>query len=133
MGKHIASARTAAVLSVFGLLLPLVAACKAPEPIVAPAYMKRPTAQVVGSQKVSASAVSQKRDTGTYPTFSQPITAAAPQMTDDEANSMQSSMSGLGNARRKGQISEAEYKRRVAEFRALAEQQKPGVTPAASQ
>lgn len=40
---------------------------------------------------------------------------------DDEASKMESNLSRLGAARRNGQISEAEYKRRVAELRALGE------------
>ena len=95
--------------------------------------MRRPTAEIVGPRPVSDTAVSQKRDTGTYPTFSQPLTAAGTQMGEDEASTMESSLSRLGAARRNGQISEAEYKRRVAELRALAENQKPVATPAASQ
>lgn len=43
---------------------------------------------------------------------------------------MESNLSRLGAARRNGQISEAEYKRRVAELRALGENQKPVATPA---
>lgn len=133
MGKHMVSVRAATVFSVFGLALPLLAGCQNLEPVVAPANMKRPAAEVVGPRKVDASPVSQKRDTGTYPTFATPMTAALPQMQDDEATSMETTMTRLGNARSRGQISEKEYKRRVAELRALSEQQKPVATPAASQ
>ncbi|TKV74361.1 hypothetical protein [Rhizobium sp. AU243] len=141
MGKHMGTwgtyaenAARIAVLSLSGAMLAAtLAACKAPEPIVAPAHMRRPTAEIVGPRPVSDTAVSQKRDTGTYPTFSQPLTAAGTQMGEDEASTMESSLSRLGAARRNGQISEAEYKRRVAELRALAENQKPVATPAASQ
>ncbi len=133
MGKHMECVRAATVLSVCGILLPLLGACKTLDPVVAPANMKRPAAQVVGPQKVDASPVAQKRDTGTYPTFAAPMTAALPQMDKEEADSMETTMTRLGSARRKGQISEAEYKRRVAELRALQEQQKPVATPAAAQ
>ncbi|GAK70777.1 hypothetical protein RRU01S_13_01150 [Agrobacterium rubi TR3 = NBRC 13261] len=133
MGKRMECVRAATALSVCGLLLPLLGACKTLDPIVAPAHMKRPAAQVVGPQSVDASPMAQKRDTGTYPTFAKPMTAALPQMENDEADSMQTSMTKLGAARRRGQISEVEYKRRVAELRALQEQQKPVATPAASQ
>ncbi|MES5096971.1 hypothetical protein ABUK73_01940 [Agrobacterium sp. BA1120] len=133
MGKHMECVRAATVLSVCGILLPLLGACKTLDPVVAPANMKRPAAQVVGPQKVDASPVAQKRDTGTYPTFAAPMTAALPQMDNEEADSMETTMTRLGSARRKGQISEAEYKRRVAELRALQEQQKPVATPAAAQ
>jgi len=130
-GTYAGSAARIAFLSLSGaMLVTTLAACKAPEPIVAPAHMRRPTAEIVGPRPVSDTAVSQKRDTGTYPTFSQPLTAAGTQMGDDEASTMESSLSRLGAARRNGQISEAEYKRRVAELRALAENQKPVATPA---
>ncbi|MET0172892.1 MAG: hypothetical protein ABW206_10860 [Agrobacterium vaccinii] len=133
MGKRVDSIRAATVLSVCGLLLPLVVSCRTLPPVVAPENMPRPTAQVVGPQRVDASPVSQKRDTGTYPTFAKPMTAALPQMENEEAGTMETTMTRLGAARRKGQISEAEYKRKVAELRALSEQQKPVATPAASQ
>ncbi|WHA40215.1 hypothetical protein [Agrobacterium larrymoorei] len=132
MGKHSGSVRTASVLSVCGLLLPLIAACTTPKPIVAPEHMERPKAQIVGPQPVS-SAPAQKRDTGTFPTFAKPMTAAMPQMEENEATTMEQNLTALGAARRRGQITEAEYKRRVAELKALSEQQKPVATPAASQ
>ncbi|MDS7597104.1 hypothetical protein [Agrobacterium tumefaciens] len=130
MGKYGKYMGGIAVLSLSAVVL---AACKAPEPIVAPEHMRRPTAEIVGPRPVNSDAVSQKRDTGSYPTFSQPLTAAGSQMTDDEASNMETSLSRLGAARRNGQISEAEYNRRVAELRAIAENQKPVPTPAASQ
>lgn len=138
MGKHMGTwgtyaenAARIAVLSLSGaMLVSVLAACKTPEPIVAPAHMPHPQAQIVGPRPVSDNAVSQRRDTGTYPTFGAPMTAAGTQMGDDEASTMESSLSRLGAARRNGQISEAEYKRRVAELRALAENQKPVATPA---
>ncbi|MDH7800903.1 MULTISPECIES: hypothetical protein [unclassified Rhizobium] len=138
MGKHMGTwgtyaenAARIAVLSLSGVMLvSVLAACKTPEPIVAPAHMPHPQAQIVGPRPVSDNAVSQRRDTGTYPSFSAPMTAAGSQMGDDEASKMESNLSRLGAARRNGQISEAEYKRRVAELRALAENQKPVATPA---
>lgn len=60
--------------------------------------------------------------TGYYPGFSQPLTSANLQMTDEEAAAQQSRLSALGAARRAGTISEAEYKRREAELRRLAAQ-----------
>lgn len=132
MGKTFGSLKTAAVLSVCGTLPLLLAACSTPAPIVAPEYMERPKAQVVGPQRVST-APSQKQDSGTFPTFAKPMTAAMPQMSEDEATTMEQNLSHLAIARRNGQISEAEYKRRVAELRALSEGQKPVPTPAASQ
>ncbi|WP_296100531.1 hypothetical protein [uncultured Agrobacterium sp.] len=131
MGKHSGSINTASMLSVCGLILPL-AACTTPAPIVDPAHMERPKAQIVGAQPVSGGPL-QKRDTGTFPTFAKPMTAAMPQMEENEASTMEQNLTALGAARRRGQITEAEYKRRVAELRALSEQQKPVATPAASQ
>lgn len=133
MNRFIGKARAGIVLVACGTLVSLVSSCTTAEPITAPAYTQRPTAQVVGPRPVNASAVSQKRDTGTYPTFAPPLTAAGTQMTEEEATSMQAGLSRHGSAPRKGQISEAEYKRRIAELRALGEQRAPGATPAASQ
>ncbi len=130
-GTYAQNAARIAVVSLSGLLVATgLAACKAPEPIVAPAHMRRPTAEIVGPRPVDENAVSRKRDTGTYPSFSAPITAAGTQMGDEEASSMESSLSRLGADRRNGRISEAEYNRRVAELRAIAESQKPVETPA---
>ena len=132
MGKHSGSVRTASVLSVCGLLLPLIAGCTTPKPIVAPEHMERPKARIVGPQPVG-SEPAVKRDTGAYPTFAKPMTAAMPQMEENEATTMEQNLTALGAARRRGQITEAEYKRRVAELKALSEQQKPVATPSASQ
>lgn len=60
------------------------------------------------------------RNTGTYPSLSAPLTAANTQMSDQEAADMQARLSGLAHARKSGSISEAEYRRRVAEMRKLA-------------
>lgn len=60
------------------------------------------------------------RNTGVYPSFSDPLTAANAQMSDDEATKMQGRLASLAHARRSGAISEAEYQRRVAEMRKLA-------------
>lgn len=116
------------MLSVCGLVLPLLAACKSPEPILPPAYLQRPKAQIVGPQPVSSAAL-QKRDTGTYPTFDKPMTAAMPQMEENESTTMEQNLTALGAARRRGQITEADYNRRVAELRKLAAQQQPTRTP----
>jgi hypothetical protein len=132
MNKRIGTMRAVFVLAACGTLVSLVSSCTT-QPAPAPVQAPRPTAQIVGPQPVNSNAVSQKRDTGTYPTFGAPMTAAGTQMTNEEAASMQDSLSKVGAARRSGQISEAEYKRRIAELRALAEQQAPGATTPASQ
>lgn len=103
MGKHMGTwgtyaenAARIAVLSLSGVMLvSVLAACKTPEPIVAPAHMPHPQAQIVGPRPVSDNAVSQRRDTGTYPSFSAPMTAAGSQMGDDEASKMESNLSRL--------------------------------------
>ncbi|XUY25507.1 hypothetical protein RMR21_007705 [Agrobacterium sp. rho-8.1] len=133
MGKRMECVRAATILSVCGILLPLLGACKPLAPVLSPANMPHPKPQVVGPQTVDASPMAQKRDTGIYPTFAKPMTAALPQMENTEADSMQASMTKLGAARSRGQISESEYKRKVAELRALQQQQQPTSTPAASQ
>lgn len=55
-----------------------------------------------------------------YPDFSQPLTAASVQMSDEEAVALQAKLSALASARKAGTISEAEYQRRVEELRKLA-------------
>lgn len=57
---------------------------------------------------------------GGYPDFSQPLTAANTQMSNEDAASLQQRMTALGAARRAGAVSEAEYQRRLAELRKLA-------------
>lgn len=60
------------------------------------------------------------RKTGTYPTFSTPLTAASAQMTDKDAQSMQAQLEGLAAARQAGTVSEAQYQAEVTELRKLA-------------
>ncbi|RDJ13466.1 hypothetical protein [Rhizobium grahamii] len=55
-----------------------------------------------------------------YPGFGAPLTAANVQMSDQEAGGLQSKLTALTAQRKAGTISEAEYQRRVAEFRKLA-------------
>ncbi len=55
-----------------------------------------------------------------YPSFGAPLTAANVQMSDDEASGLQKKLTALGAQRKAGTISEAEYQRRVAEYRKLA-------------
>jgi hypothetical protein len=57
-----------------------------------------------------------------YPGFGAPLTAANVQMSDEEAGNLQQKLTALGAQRKAGAISEAEYQRRVAEYRKLAEQ-----------
>jgi len=60
------------------------------------------------------------RNTGTYPTFDPTLTAAAEQIEDDDYHKAEPRLAALAKARRSGSISEAEYNRRVAEYRKLA-------------
>jgi hypothetical protein len=55
-----------------------------------------------------------------YPGFGSPLTAANVQMNDEEAAGLQQKLTALSNRRKAGTISEAEYQRRVAEYRKLA-------------
>ncbi|AJD41087.1 hypothetical protein C9413_26350 [Rhizobium sp. SEMIA 4085] len=55
-----------------------------------------------------------------YPSFGAPLTAANAQMSNEEAASLGQKLSGLRVQRKAGTISEAEYQRRVAEYRKLA-------------
>ncbi|MDB5552346.1 MAG: putative lipoprotein [Rhizobium sp.] len=54
-----------------------------------------------------------------YPDFSKPLDSAMPQMTDADAAQMETQLSALARQRRAGTVSEAEYRRRVAELQAL--------------
>lgn len=55
-----------------------------------------------------------------YPDFSRPLESAMVQMSDEEAARQQAQLSVLARQRQSGRITEAEYKRKVAELRALA-------------
>ncbi|MFP3545838.1 hypothetical protein SB748_20420 [Rhizobium sp. SIMBA_035] len=80
-----------------------------------------PTAVVMTATKGEApaeSGLSHYRDG--YPSFGAPLTAANVQMNDDEAKGLQAKLTALGAQRKAGTISEAEYQRRVAEYRKLA-------------
>ncbi len=61
-----------------------------------------------------------RRNTGTYPTFDPTLTAAAEQIEDEDYQKAEPRLAALARARKAGAISEAEYKRRVAEYRKLA-------------
>ena len=80
-----------------------------------------PTAVVMTATKGEApteSGLSHYRDG--YPSFGAPLTAANVQMNDDEAKGLQGKLTALAGQRKAGTISEAEYQRRVAEYRKLA-------------
>lgn len=55
-----------------------------------------------------------------YPEITGARTAATTQMSDEEAAGVSARLTALSNSRRSGAISEAEYRRRLAELQALA-------------
>lgn len=79
-----------------------------------------PEATVVSASSAPAPGPVTLRKTGTYPTFGRELTAANTQIGDDDAAASETRLSALAHQRRSGAISEAEYRRRVAEFRKLA-------------
>lgn len=85
-----------------------------------PAVVAAPQSVVVTGP--SDSSVSYKSPDG-YPELSKPLTAANTQMNNDDAKKQEDTLSRLAAKRKSGQISEAEYNRRVEEFRKLGQTQ----------
>lgn len=81
-----------------------------------------PPAIVVGAQDAPRPTALTRQNTGTYPTFAKPLTAANTQIGDDDATSSQAQLERLARARSTGAMSEAQYQARVAELRRLAGQ-----------
>jgi hypothetical protein len=81
-----------------------------------------PPAVIVQSKTAPAPGPLTRRDTGTYPTFDRTLTAANEQIEDADYQKSEPRMAALARARKSGTISEAEYNRRVAEYRKLAAQ-----------
>ncbi|RWX75640.1 hypothetical protein EPK99_18280 [Neorhizobium lilium] len=81
-----------------------------------------PPAVIVQSRTAPPPGPLTRRDTGTYPTFAPTLTAANEQIEDADYQKSEPRMAALARARKSGTISEAEYKRRVAEYRKLAAQ-----------
>ena len=54
-----------------------------------------------------------------YPDITAPVRAETEQMSDEEASSFSARLAGLSSRRRSGAISEAEYRRQLAELQAL--------------
>lgn len=79
------------------------------------------TAEVVGPRALPPRTTAASNKTGVYPGFSETPRSAGVQMSADEADGMQSRLTALASARNAGKISEAEYNRRIAELRNLAE------------
>lgn len=57
-----------------------------------------------------------------YPSFAGSLNAANVQMSNEEAQSLQAELTALGTARASGALTEAEYQRRLAALRKLADQ-----------
>jgi hypothetical protein len=79
-----------------------------------------PQATVVGPREAPRPEALSKKDTGTYPTFAGPLTAANKQIDDSDATTAQEQMTKLAAARANGSVSEADYQARIAELRKLA-------------
>lgn len=92
-------------------------ACSTATPRTAAQYA--PKVVVTGTQPVSAvkPAIA---NSGNYPTFGPPITAANSQMDDSEATRIQAQMAGLTASRQAGKMTEAEYQKQLADLRLLA-------------
>ncbi|WP_119939934.1 hypothetical protein [Neorhizobium sp. NCHU2750] len=60
------------------------------------------------------------KNTGTYPTFDHTLVAANEQIEDADYDKTEPKMAALARARNSGSISQAEYQKRVAEYRKLA-------------
>lgn len=82
-----------------------------------------PKPEVVGVRPAPQPVALTKLDTGTYPTFGKPLTAANTQIDDQQFTTAESQLSKLASARAKGAVSEAEYQRRVAALKKLASDQ----------
>lgn len=79
-----------------------------------------PPAVIVQSKTAPPPGPLAVKNTGAYPTFDPTLTAAAEQIEDDDYHKAEPRLAALAKARRSGSISEAEYNRRVAEYRKLA-------------
>ncbi|MGK6313685.1 hypothetical protein [Neorhizobium sp. DT-125] len=79
-----------------------------------------PPAVVVQSRTAPPPGPLAVRKTGAYPTFDPTLTAAAEQIEDQDYQKTEPRLAALARARQNGSISEAEYQRRVAEYRRLA-------------
>lgn len=96
-----------------------LAGCTSSSEVPAP---PRPTVQavVVGPRALPPRTAAESARTGVYPGFSEVPKSAGTQMSVEEADKMQASLTRLTTARNSGKISEAEYRKRLAELRDLA-------------
>ncbi len=79
-----------------------------------------PPAVIVQSSSSAPPGPVTRRNTGTYPTFDRTLTAANEQIEDADYEKTEPRLAALARARKAGTVSEAEYRRRVAEYRRLA-------------
>ncbi|CDZ28003.1 hypothetical protein [Neorhizobium galegae] len=79
-----------------------------------------PPAVVVQNKTAPPPGPVTRQNTGVYPTFDPTLRAAAEQIEDEDYNKSEPRLASLARLRRSGSISEAEYQRRVAEYRKLA-------------
>jgi hypothetical protein len=110
-------------LSVVALLaaLPLLAACNSNSFALDDGIPNTPPPAVIVKSSGGANpGPVTRRDTGAYPTFDRTLTAANEQIEDADYEKSEPRLAALARQRRNGSISEAEYQRRVVEYRKLA-------------
>lgn len=115
-------ARAGMVLARAAAAVALVAALSACTSLEDATPQAQPVAQVATTH-VRVSAAERPTgpvNTGSYPTFSGPLTAANVQMDNDDAAKVEARLTALSHQRQAGTVSEAEYQRRLAELRRLA-------------
>lgn len=100
--------------------LPLLAGCNSSSFALDDGIPNTPPPAVITQRAAPAPGPVTLRNTGTYPTFDPTLTAAAEQIEDEEYKKTEPRLAALARARKNGSISEAEYQRRVAEYRKLA-------------
>ena len=101
--------------------LPLLAACNSNSFALDDGIPNTaPPAVISQSSTAPAPGPITRRNTGTYPTFDRTLTAANEQIEDADYQKTEPRMAGLARARKNGSITEAEYQRRVVEYRKLA-------------
>lgn len=95
----------------------IMAGCSTATPQTAAQYA--PPVVVTGAQPVSTVRPT-LANSGTYPTFGAPMTAANKQMDDSEATRIQAQMAALTASRNAGAVTEAEYRKQLADLQLLA-------------
>lgn len=94
-----------------------LAACSTATPQTAAQYA--PKVVVTGVQPISTTPAV-IANTGSYPTFGPPLTAANSQMDDAEAVRIQAQMASLSASHSAGALSDAEYKKKLTDLNLLA-------------